>query len=122
MGNQHSGKTEFYISKTHLFGLSAAVVNFNMLPELMTAICRRIGCAPSWHFLDDQGTLDFEGAPPGTHSEQGMSASELVDFVHKLVGRPFKKEKLLPPCTTQVHLGLKNELKDFHHNEVLLET
>ena len=72
MRNPHTGKTEFYISKTHLFGLSAAVVKFNRLPELMTAICRRIGCAPSWYFFDDQGTLDFEGDPPGTHNEQGM--------------------------------------------------
>ena len=29
----------FFVSYTHLFGLSAAVVNFNRLPELMTALC-----------------------------------------------------------------------------------
>ena len=97
--NPHTGKTEFYISKTHLFGLSAAVVNFNRLPELMTAICRRIGCATSWHFFDDQGTLDLEEAPvENRHSRQGMAASELVGFIYKLVGRPFKKEKHLPPA------------------------
>ena len=107
MRNPHTGKTEFYMSKTHLFGLFAAVVNFNRLPELMTAICRRIGCATSWHFFDDQGTLDFEEAPfENHHSRQGMSASELVGFIYNLVGRPFKKEKRLPPCTTQIHLGL----------------
>ena len=88
----------------------------------MTAICRRIGCAPSWHLFDDQGTIDFEEALPGNHdSRQGMSASELVHFVYNLVGRPFKKEKHLPPCSTQVHLGLKNELKDLQHNKVMLE-
>ena len=121
MRNPHTGKPEFYISKTHLFGLSAAVVNFNRLPELMTAICRRIGCAPSWHFFDDQGTLDFEGAPPGSHGETGMSSSEFVDFVYTLVGRLFKKEKHLPPCSTQVHLEFKNEFKDFQQNEIMLE-
>ena len=121
MRNPHTSKTEFYISKTHLFGLSAAVIKFNRLPELTTAICRRIGCASSWHFFDDQGTLDFEGVLQGTHNEQGMSASELVDFVYKLVGRPFKKGKRLPPSSTQVHLGFKNELTDFQHNEVMLE-
>ena len=26
--NPHSGTTEFYVSKTNIFGLSAAVVNF----------------------------------------------------------------------------------------------
>ena len=31
--NPHSGITEFYVSKTHLFGLSAAVFHFNRLPE-----------------------------------------------------------------------------------------
>ena len=60
MRNPHTGETEFYISKTHLFGLSAAPVNLNRLPELMTAVCRRIGMSPSWHFFDDQGKLDFE--------------------------------------------------------------
>ena len=121
MRNPHTGKTEFYISKSHLFGLSAAVVNFNGLPELMTAICRRIGHAPSWHFFDDQGTLDFEHSLPPHAALPGMSASEWVDFVYPLVGRPFKKEKHLPPSSTQVHLGLKNEFKHFQQNEILLE-
>ena len=47
MRNPHTGKMEFYISNTHLFGLSAAVVNFNGLPEMTAAICRRVGCSPS---------------------------------------------------------------------------
>ena len=55
----HSKQVEFYISYTHLFGLTAAVVNFNRLPEQLTAAARRIGIAPSWHLFDDQGTLDF---------------------------------------------------------------
>ena len=54
--NPRTKVVEFYISYTHLFGLSAAVVNFNRLPELLTAVARRIGIAPSWHFFDDQGT------------------------------------------------------------------
>ena len=87
----------------------------------MTAICRRIGGAPSWHFFDDQGTLDFEETSPGSQEETGMSASQFADFVYTLVGRPFKKEKHLPPCSTQVHLGLKNEYKDFQQNEIMLE-
>jgi hypothetical protein len=57
--NPKTKKVEFYISYTHLFGLTAAVVNFNRLPELLTAVARRIGIAPTWHFFDDQGTLDF---------------------------------------------------------------
>jgi hypothetical protein len=63
--NPQSMLVEFYISYTHLFGLTAAVVNFNMLPELLTAVARRIGIAPSWHLFDDQGTLDFRHDSPG---------------------------------------------------------
>ena len=55
-----------------------------------------------------QGTLDFENSLPPHAALPGMSASEWVDFVYTLVGRPFKKEKHLPPSSTQVHLGLKN--------------
>ena len=87
----------------------------------MTAICRRIGHAPSWHFFDDQGTLDFETTLPPHPALPGMSASEWVDFVYTLVGRPFKKEKHLPPRATQLHLGLTNEFKNFQQNEISLE-
>ena len=106
-----------------MFGLSAAVVNFNRLPEMMTAICRRVGFSPSWHFFDDQGTLDFEETSPNNrHGEDiGMAASEFVGYVYNRIGRPFKQAKHLPPCPTKVHLGLKNELKDFHSNKILLE-
>ena len=57
--NPELERMEFYISYAHFFGLSAAVVNFNRVPELLTAACRRIGAATTWHFFDDQGVLDF---------------------------------------------------------------
>ena len=122
-GNPHSQRIEFYISKTHLFGLSAALLNFNRLPEMMTAVCRRMGMSPSWHFVDDLGTLDFEESlQKNRHGKlEGMAASESVGFIYKLVGRPFKKEKHLPPSKTQVHLGLQNEFKDFQANIMSLE-
>ena len=118
----HSGLTEFYISKTHLFGLAAAVVHFHRLPELMTAICRRIGQAPSWHFFDDQGTLDFEAQNPTDRFDDlpGMSAFTFVDIIYSKVGRPFKPSKHLAPDSTQIHLGLSNMLGLFHENTVSL--
>ena len=61
--NPESKIIQFQISFTHLFGLSAAVVNFNRLPELLTAVCRRIGACPTWHLFDDQGCLEFETSP-----------------------------------------------------------
>ena len=57
--NPAQQRIEFYISYTHLFGLSAAVVNFNRFPELTTAVARRVGTATTWHFFDDQGVIDF---------------------------------------------------------------
>ena len=50
-----------------------------------------------------------------------MAASGFVGFIYSLVGRPFKKEKRLPPWKTQVHLGLQNEFKYFQANIVSLE-
>ena len=57
--NPRLQRMEFYISYAHLLGLSAAVVNSNGLPELLKAAARRIGHAPTWHFLDDQGVIYF---------------------------------------------------------------
>ena len=117
----HTGLMEFYISRTHLFGLAAAVVNFNSLPELMTAVCRRTGKAPSWHFFDDQGTLDFEtSAPTEDRIATGMSASDFVGFVYNKIGRPFKLSKPRPPANTQTHLGLQNMLQCFSDNSIFL--
>ena len=120
--NPYTGLTEFYFSKTHLFGLAAAIVDFNCLPELMTAICRRIGQAPSWHFFDDQGTLDFEAQNPTDRLDdpQGMSASQFVDFIYSKVGRPFKPSKHLAPDSTQIHLGSTNTLGLCYANTISL--
>ena len=88
----------------------------------MTAICRRIGQAPSWHLFDDQGTLDFEAQNPIDRLDdpQGMSASQFVDFIYSKVGRPFKPSKRLAPDSTQIHLGLTNMLALFHENTISL--
>ena len=115
------------------------MVNFNRFPELLTAICRRIGAAIIWHFFDDQGTLDFkaeeaEGTQPEERAhasvldpihragpcpradipDSGMSAQCFVSSVFDLIGRPFKAKKHLPPMQRQTHLGLLN---DFFHFE-----
>ena len=111
--NPLSSKVEFYISYTHLFGLTAAVVNFNRLPELLTAAARRIGIAPSWHFFDDQGTLDFiqdnaqaclrkEAAPKRAKGSE-CRPQAFVQELFNLAGRPFKAskhQKALPAPST----------------------
>ena len=84
------------------------MVHFNRLPEFITAICRRIGQAPSCHLFDDQGTLDIEVHDPTDRFDDpaGMSASEFVGFVYSKVGRPFKPSKHLPANSTEIHLGM----------------
>ena len=85
----HRAETNFAISVGHLFGLAAAVVNFNRLPELLTAVCRRIGFCPTWHFYDDQGGLTFS-------LRSGVFAyppQKWVDFVFQFVGRLVPADK-----------------------------
>ena len=102
----------FLISYAHLFGLSAAVVNFNRFPELMTAVVRRIGACPSWHFFDDQGTLDFKLSDTKAGHKTSISAPSFVGKAYDLVGRPFKPSKHLPSAAKQTHLGLLNNLEN----------
>ena len=129
--NPRSKQAEFYISYIHLFGLTAAVVNFNRLPELLTAVARRIGIAPSWHFFDDQGTLDFrqeasaaglrkEAAPPSTKAQK-CRPQAFVQELLKLAGRPFKESKHQEPCQRQVHLGLFNDFLEFQHGSISIK-
>ena len=133
--NPHTNEMIFFVSYTHLFGLSAAVVNFNRLPELMTAVCRRIGACPTWHIFDDQGILDFaEGnvgedgtlskRPPSgecSSSRNRLTAPDFVSRTYDLVGRPFKPSKHQPAAQRQLHLGLTNVFERLHKNEILLE-
>ena len=129
----NENKMIFFVSNTHLFGLTAAVVNFNRLPELMTAACRRLGACPSWHYFDDQGTLDFaerQGSSRGSladgnHKKPGgrgaIEASDFVGRLYKLVGRPFKPVKHQPANERQVHLGLLNVFEDMDKQKIWLE-
>ena len=50
-GGRTGAAIQFAECSTHLFGMAAAVANFNRLPELLTAVSRRIGACPTWHFF-----------------------------------------------------------------------
>ncbi len=65
------------VSHKLLFGFSAAVANFNRLPELLTAAARRIGQCTTWHYFDDLGTLELGGhaAQPGMQAASRGSAN-----------------------------------------------
>ena len=129
--NPKTKKVEFYISYTHLFGLTAAVVNFNRLPELLTAVARRVGIAPSWHFFDDQGTLDFaeeegrvrarKAATQTSSKRTGCRPQAFIQELFKLAGRPFKDSKHQAPCQRQVHLGLLNDFIEFKNGNISIK-
>ncbi len=99
-----------YHTHTHLFGFSAAVANFNRLPELLTAAARRIGQCTTWHYFDDLGTLELgdREETPGLQSAQSW-----VCELFELAGRPFAGKKHLGASPEQVHLGLLNNLATF---------
>ena len=99
---RRAASVKFAVCAAHLFGMSAAVANFNRLPELLTAASRRLGASPTWHFFDDQGSLVF-----GT---EDCSAQYFTARLYKLAGRPFQQSKHLAPSQGQVHLGLINDL------------
>ena len=50
-----------------------------------------------------------------------MDAPEFMGADYKLVGRPFKPSKHLPPRSRQVHLGLVNALELVFENVISLE-
>ena len=99
-----SNEIQFATSYGHLFGFAAAVVNFNRLPELLTAACRRLGAVSNWHLFDDQGVLEL--AQPGL---PGMSAQDFTQRLHALVSRTFSPAKSVPPGKLTLQLGLRND-------------
>ena len=54
-----SGNILFAVAAARLFGFSAAVNNFNRVPELLIAWSRRVGAAMTWHCFDDAGGLEL---------------------------------------------------------------
>ena len=105
---------ELSISYTHLCGISAAVVNFNRLPEFPTAVGRRIGLATFLHFFDDQDTLDFEDRILGSRGTQGggtdLKARRFIGKFYDVFGRPFKKARHRPLSAKQIHWALLTTL------------
>ena len=99
-----ANEVKFATSYGHLFGFAAAVVHFNRLPKLLTAACRRLGAAPTWHFFDDQGVLELD--QPGL---PGMSAQDFTQRFYALVSRPFSPAKSIPSGRLTLHLELRND-------------
>ena len=116
-------RIQFHLRFRHLFGLCAAVVNINKLPELLTAVCRRIGACPTWHLFSDQGCLEFESPLAGSRpagAQETMGLQDFINTVYELVGRPFKETKRLQAAPEQVHLGLLNDMSKFGEGKLCI--
>ena len=79
------------------FGLESAVVNFNRLPLLAVAVCRRCLSGMNAAYFDDELSVDF-------HSESAVS-----QLAFKLVCKAFGAEpqaaKSFPPAPDRKYLG-----------------
>ena len=90
----------FAISRAHLFGYGSAVLNFNRVPCLLVAACRRLGAIPCWHFFDDTGIMSL--------LRERLSAVDFASVVFSTVGVPFAAKKRQPLSDHQLHLGVIN--------------
>ena len=111
-GRKGQGRVQFSIAKAHLFGFSAAVNNFNRLPEFGCAAARRMGAVPCWHFFDDVGTAEVA-------LEQG-TGQHFAGRTFDILGFPFSPEKHVPAGHSTLHLGLINELGNADQDAVAL--
>ena len=88
----HEGKIVFAIANAHLFGLAAAVNNFNRIPELLTSVARRIFGVPTWHFFDDAGTLSVGEhdcqLTQGTSTEPPANRLRMISMKAQLPSAP----------------------------------
>ncbi|CAE7409333.1 DNA (cytosine-5)-methyltransferase 3A [Symbiodinium microadriaticum] len=88
--------------RAHPFGLSAAVLNFNRVPCLSTAVVRRLAAVATCNYFDDFGVLDFVCA-------RGSGVSFLRE-AHNLMGLVLDAVKQGPMATQRHFLGILLDL------------
>ena len=88
--------------RAHPFGLSAAVLNFNRVPCLSTAVVRRLAAVAACNYFDDFGVLDFVCA-------RGSGVSFLRE-AHNLMGLVLDAVKQGPMATQRHFLGILLDL------------
>ena len=99
--NEH-GTISFALSYSHIFGLKAAVTNYNRVPELAIAVMRRCVGTLSWHFFDDIGTIACK--------KHGDLASSVASKLFDLLGLPINEKKHVPWSQDALHLGVQVDL------------
>ncbi|CAJ1417931.1 unnamed protein product [Effrenium voratum] len=101
----------YTILHAHPFGLAAAVLNFNRVPALATAVSRRcLACAVT-HYFDDSGIMDWATA-------RG-SAQECVESVYGVFGMTLDPHKQQPMASQRVFLGVLLDFSSFVHQSIM---
>ena len=88
----------YAIMRAHPFGLAAAVLNFNRLPALATAIIRQCTATAAAAYFDDTGVLDLA-------CSRG-SGQECVGVVYDILGAMLDAGKQQPMASQRCFLGV----------------
>ena len=101
-----SGGLKFFLVPGCNFGLTAAVVAFNRVPEFMVHVARRMLASCVSHFFDDY---------PVCEPEWSAKSSQLfLGLLHDIIGLPFSLEKHRLADDTADYLGIQNDFSTVH--------
>ena len=98
-------RTVFFTMPGFNFGLSAAVPQFNRLPEETTLVCRMLLGTIACHFFDD-----FNLTEPKAVAASGQRA---LRELHRLIGMPFSEAKAVDVNDWVLFLGVVSDFARF---------
>ena len=97
--------------KAHPYGLSAAVINFNRVPAIMTTLVRLAAAVCAANYFDDSGLVDLSSA-------RG-SGQAWVNAAYGLAGLILDQVKEVPMASQRPFLGVLLDLTGVLHDAVL---
>ena len=101
-----SGVLKFFLVPGCNFGLKAAVVAFNRVPEFMVHVARRLLASCVSHFFDDY--------PVCEPAWSAKSSQLFLGLLHEIMGLPFSLEKHFLADSTADYLGIQNDFSTVH--------
>ena len=105
------GQTRYVILRAHPYGLAAAALNFNRVPALATALCRRVVGVCCTHYFDDTGLLDNQ-------CSRG-SGQAAVNEMYSGLGFILDPKKQQPMASQRHFLGVLLKMDAVQHEGVL---
>ena len=101
----HTGMVAYFTVPGLCFGLTASVNQFNRLPELIVAACRRIFGLVNSHYVDDYPTCEPSYAK--------CSAQTTLRLLHSLIGIPLAPSKHVRMGCLTVFMGVTHDFSRF---------